>query len=111
MHHWLSVELGVAGLKRLAKSIDASLAAVHALLADTISEATIHLLVSVNELNGLTAWEERADLLGLRPEDVTACMHGAEQAHACMLKASLACTEASLAYRQLFLWLHRCQKR
>lgn len=110
-HQWLSVDLGIVGLKRLAKSIDASLASVYTLLSDAVSEASTQLLITAGELNGFSALEENAGSLGLRQPDVAACMQGAEQTHACMLQASRACAAAAFSYRQLFLWLQRCQKR
>ena len=110
-NQFLSVTLGVGGLKRLAKSVDAALTAIHASLIDQVQPAAEQLLFQMSALAGLAGWEERLEDVGLRAEMAHACLARAEQVLAACALAAAACCDAARSFRHLFTWLQRCQKR
>ena len=110
-NQFLSVTLGVGGLKRLAKSMDAALTAIHASLIDQVQPAAEQLLFQMSILAGLADWDERLGDVGLRAEAAQTCLARAELVLAASALAAAACCDAARSFRHLFIWLQRCQKR
>jgi anaphase-promoting complex subunit 4 len=111
VNQFLSVTLGVGGLKRLTKSMDAAFTAIQSTLLDRLQPALEHLLFHVCELQGLTAWPERAEPIGLQIVAAQSCQSAAEGALTASAQAAHACSDAACSFRNMFLWLQRCQRR
>lgn len=110
-NQFLSQALGIGGLKRLSKVVDAGLATVHAALTDQLRPAIECLLLRMSELSGLALWTERSEMTGLKREGCEKSMVLAEQMLATVAQAIVACRAAASTYRHLFLWMQRVQKR
>ena len=110
-NQFLSQALGIGGLKRLSKMVDAGLATVHSLLTDHLRPAIECLLLRMSELSGLALWAERSELTGLEREGCGQSVVLAEQLLASVAQAVVACRAAASTYRHFFLWMQRIQKR
>ena len=110
-NQFMSQTLGIGGLKRLSKMVDAGLATVHSMLTDQLRPAIEGLLLRMSELSGLALWSERSDLTGLKREGCEQSIALAEKLLASIAQAIVACRAAASTYRNWFLWMQRVQKR
>ena len=110
-NQFISVTLGVAGLRRLAKAVDTAFTNAHALLADHVQPCIEQLVVELGELAGLAECEEQSQPLGLRPPVARLCLTCAAEVLAAAQMAMVECRTAARSFRHVFIWLQRCQKR
>jgi hypothetical protein len=91
--------------------MDAAFAAIQSTLLDQLQPALEYLLLHICELQGLATWQERASPIGLAGEAAASCQAAAEGTLTACSQAARACFDAACSFRNLFLWLQRCQRR
>ena len=111
MEQFLMNTLGEAGLKKVARGVDAALTAAHALLTDRLQPEAEILAFRLGELRGLAAAPRTRKLLGLHCSEV-----GAAERSCLLLLTQLEqirerLTAVSAQYRTFFAWLMTALRR